>query len=278
MVEKFFKTSIRTIYSDGGKDYQGLKIMFAYSGIQHLISPPYTPQHFASTERRHRHIVETTLTLLHHASIPLKYWTLAFQAAVYLINRMPSPVTRNKSPYFHLFKQSPNYLSLKIFGCLCYPWLRPYASHKLEPRSRPCVFVGYSIPHHAYLCLDPSTNKIFTSRHVIFVENSFPFQNQTFHNESPFLIPSLDTWLPKPPHEFSKFSFPISSLDIIPNSSPLTSDTQHISNLPISPTLQAKNVSFSPYGNSTNSRGESPSYRSNSLHQATSSSISSPLP
>ena len=86
MIEIFFKTSINTIYSDGGTEYQGLKTMFANSGIQHLISPPYKPQHVASTKCRHHHIVETSLTLLHRTSLPLSLWSYAFNVAVCLIN------------------------------------------------------------------------------------------------------------------------------------------------------------------------------------------------
>ncbi|RVW49538.1 putative mitochondrial protein [Vitis vinifera] len=53
--------------------------------------------------------------------------------------------------------------------------LRPYTSHKLESRSSPCVFVGYSPTQSAYLCLDTSTASLYTSRHVRFVESIFPF-------------------------------------------------------------------------------------------------------
>ncbi|GAA0154254.1 hypothetical protein LIER_43267 [Lithospermum erythrorhizon] len=41
-------------------------------------------------ERRHRHIVDTGLTLLAHAGLDFKYWQYAFQIAVFLINRIPS--------------------------------------------------------------------------------------------------------------------------------------------------------------------------------------------
>jgi len=37
------------------------------------------------------------------------------------------------------------------------------------------VFVGYSDDQHAYLCLDPTTSKIYTSNHVKFVESEFLF-------------------------------------------------------------------------------------------------------
>ena len=174
MVEKFFKTSIRTIYSDGGTEYQSLKPLFANSGIQHLISPPYTPQHIASAERRHRHIVETGLTLLHRASLPLSLWSFAFKTAVYLINRLPTPILDHKSPFESLLHTRPNFLPLRIFGCLCYPWLRPYTTHKLDQRSKSCIFLGYSDLHHSYICFEPVAHKFYFSRHVQFVETCFP--------------------------------------------------------------------------------------------------------
>jgi len=41
-------------------------------------------------ERKHKHIIALGLTLLHHASLPLKFWDSAFQTAVYLINMLPT--------------------------------------------------------------------------------------------------------------------------------------------------------------------------------------------
>ncbi|RVW71301.1 Retrovirus-related Pol polyprotein from transposon RE2 [Vitis vinifera] len=107
--------------------------------------------------------------------MPLSYWPFAFSTAVYLINRLPTPTLNHLSPYFKLFGTFPNYFKLRSFGCLCYPWLRPYTSHKLESRSSPYVFVGYSPTQSAYLCLDISTARLYTSRHVRFVESIFPF-------------------------------------------------------------------------------------------------------
>ncbi|KAK0600695.1 hypothetical protein LWI29_017553 [Acer saccharum] len=175
LVENFFNAKIKTVYSDGSGEAQTLGLELQNFGIQHLKSPPHTPEHVGTAERKHRHVVETALTLLHHASVPLKFWSLVFQTVVYLINRMPTKVLSHKSPYSLLFGSAPNYNKLRVFGCLCYPWLRPYTSHKLQPRSRPCVFVGYSNEHNACLCLDTATSRVFVSCHVVFVENIFPF-------------------------------------------------------------------------------------------------------
>ncbi|KAL8161638.1 hypothetical protein V2J09_013127 [Rumex salicifolius] len=50
----------------------------------------------------------------------------------------------------------PDYGFLKSFECLCYPFLRPYNNNKLEYRSLPCVFLGYSSKHNRYVIFDES--------------------------------------------------------------------------------------------------------------------------
>ena len=145
IVEKHFDKTIKTLYSNNGGEYIALAHFLSIHGISHLTTPPHTPEHNGFSERRHLHIVETGLALLSHASLPLNYWPSAFSTAVYLINRMPTPTLQFSSPYEQIFATAPNYSKLKIFGCLCYPWLRPYSAHKLDTRSKPCVFIGYSL-------------------------------------------------------------------------------------------------------------------------------------
>ncbi|CAH9118016.1 unnamed protein product [Cuscuta europaea] len=196
IVENFFQKSIKMVYSDGGGEYISQGKFLASCGITHLLTPPYTPEHNGFAERRHRHIVETGITLLHHSSMPLKYWSYAFLTAVYLINRQPTASLGFCTPYAKLFQKPPNYTKLAIFGCQCFPWLRPYAAHKLEPRSRPCIFLGYCDQQSAYRCLDPTTNRIFFSRHVVFNESVFPFSNNTTPVTD--LSSEIDSWLQPP--------------------------------------------------------------------------------
>lgn len=170
-------------------------------------------EHNGMAERKHWHIVETGLTLLHQASLPPTYWTYSFATAMYLINRLPSPIIDNNSPYQKLFQKQPNYLKLRVFVCLCFPWLRPYTQHKLDHRSFPCIFLGYSIMQSAYLCLHLATGRIYTSRHVQYVETAFPYtppKNQPSTEEDvstpytppihvPVSQPPLIHALPQPP-------------------------------------------------------------------------------
>lgn len=114
------------------------------------------------------------LSLLAESSIPLIYWDDAFLTASYLINRLPTPFLNNKTPFEILFHKSPNYDFLKVFGCLCYSYLRPDNDHKLIFRSKPCTFLGYSFYHKGYKCL-VSDARVYIARHVMFDETKFPF-------------------------------------------------------------------------------------------------------
>lgn len=63
---------------------------------------------------------------------------------MHLINRLPTFGTTNKSPYHILFNEPPNYSILRVFGCLCYPWLKPHVTSKLTPRSTSCIYLEFS--------------------------------------------------------------------------------------------------------------------------------------
>ena len=175
IVEKFFNLPIVSLYSDNGGEFLKLRPFLAQHGISHFTTPPHTPEHNATAERRHRHIVETGRTLMHYAHLPSSFWSYAFHTAVYLINRMPTPTLHMQSPFEVIHHSTPTHSHLHSFGCLCFPWLRPYIHNKLQPRSTPCIFVGYSSSQYAYLCLDPKTNKLYTSRHVTFFDSHFPY-------------------------------------------------------------------------------------------------------
>lgn len=72
-------------------------------------------------ERKHRHIMENGLTLLAHASMRFEYWDIAFRTSIFLINRLPTSTLHGQNPFETLFGQKPEYTSLKVFGCSCFP-------------------------------------------------------------------------------------------------------------------------------------------------------------
>uniref|UniRef100_A0A2N9I9N7 CCHC-type domain-containing protein n=1 Tax=Fagus sylvatica TaxID=28930 RepID=A0A2N9I9N7_FAGSY len=168
-----------------GRKYQGLYALDSGGAVAALaairtgkaphVSCPGTPEQNGVAERKHRHIVETGLTMLFHARLPKNLWIEAFMTAVYLINRLPSSTIAMATPFFKLHGVNPDYNSLKVFGCRCFPYLRDYAKNKFEPKSYPCIFLGYSPIHKGYRCLHPPTKRVYLSRHVVFDEDIFPY-------------------------------------------------------------------------------------------------------
>ena len=92
-----------------------------------------------------------------------------------------------------MFKTLPDYSFLKIFGCFYFPNICSYNKYKLQFRSTECTFLGYSLNHKGYKCLD-SIGKIIISRDVIFNESSFSFahkiQSSLYNSISPSFHPS----------------------------------------------------------------------------------------
>ena len=167
---------------------------------------------------------------------------------------MPSPNLQFSSPWHLLFHSTPDYFFLKTFGCLCFPLLCPYNKHKLEPRSSPCVFLGYALYAKGYLCLNLKSLKFIVSHHVVFNENKFPFsQSSSIPSSSsypstnwlssvlyfhPYTAPSI---LGPPPSTNTIPNLPNTYSNYIPTPTPSTS---HFS--PLIPTSVTTPISPAP--------------------------------
>ena len=126
------------------------------------------------------------------------FWSYAILTAVFLIKLLPTSVLNFVSPWSKLFFASPDLSQLEVFGCACYPHLRPYFSHKLDHRTKECIFLGYSTSSKGYLCLNPCSHHLYTSRHVLFNEAKFPSSQPTSSiSQSPSPVSNLSNalWL-----------------------------------------------------------------------------------
>lgn len=103
LVENYFNTKIKQLFSDNGGEYLKLATYLATSGISHLTSPPHTPEHNGYAERRHRHIVETSLALLSDSNIPTTFGLLLL---------LPLPIS---STYYQLLLYTTYHLSAIYF-------------------------------------------------------------------------------------------------------------------------------------------------------------------
>lgn len=233
--------------TDGGGEFssKNLAEFLHLKGILHQRSCPHTLEQNGVVERKHRHLVETALTLLAQSALPKSLWVEAFHTALHLINRLPIVDQHCISPYQKLFNKEPDYHSLKPFGCKCFPWLRPYTANKLEFRNAECVFIGYSQHYKGYKCWCMSTRKVYLSRHVRFVENVFPLsklpsfiQSSGASNESspsavwfaPISVPTPSSITSTDLSVSSTESSFESSPNIEPSSFPNVSDTSDLPN------------------------------------------------
>ncbi|KAJ9547163.1 hypothetical protein OSB04_019706 [Centaurea solstitialis] len=65
--------------------------------------------------------------------------------ACYMINRMPSSILQNQTPFLVLFPtQKPYHLSLHPIGFVCFVHCLESGRGKLAPKAVKCVFLGYS--------------------------------------------------------------------------------------------------------------------------------------
>lgn len=105
-------------------------------------------------------------------------------------------------------------------------------------------FLGYSLNHKGYLCLDLTTHRIYISRHVLFYELRFPYHSlysslsqHITSTVSPSTTPSSLTF-----HHFPSNPAPISNLN---TSIPLTSasSSSHIFTLDFVPTSNPATIS-----------------------------------
>lgn len=111
-------------------------------------------------------------------------WDFGVLTASYLYNRNPTPLLQGRSPLEVMFNRTLEYTKLRVFDCKCFPCLCPYRANKLDVKLLQCIFVGYSIQHDAYLCLDPATRRIFTSRDVVFDEQDFSLNASLYEGTS----------------------------------------------------------------------------------------------
>ena len=170
-----FNISIRVLRSDNAREYFSAPFISFMSqhGILHQSSCAHTPQQNGVAERKNRHLIETTRTLLLHYHVPFRFWGDAVLTACYLINPMPSSVLHAQIPHLLLFPDQPLYfLPPRVFGCTCFVHILTPGQDKLSAKATKCIFLGYSRLQTGYRCYSPQTHRYFLSADVTFFEET----------------------------------------------------------------------------------------------------------
>lgn len=192
MIETQFNTCIKVIRSDNGGEYfkTDLTKFLNSKGILHQTTCPYSPQQNGVAERKNRHLLEVTRSLLIDGNIPSYLWGEAVNSAVYLINRTPSSVHNFRRPLDvlsdHHVLPPIVHLPPRVFGCVMYVHLHPHQRSKLDKRAIKCVFVGYGSTQKGYRAYHPTSKRFFISMDVTFHEDNFFYVDSTLQggNES----------------------------------------------------------------------------------------------
>lgn len=123
-------------------------------------------------ECKHKHILNIARCLLFHTPLSKYLLSYVFSHAIFLINRLSTPVLNGKSPFF---------FDLMVFGSLYFAFTLTHNRGKLGPRSTKCIFLRYRPDMKGYIVLDIYTRHIFVSINVLFHEHFFFYFQHIIH-------------------------------------------------------------------------------------------------
>ena len=92
--------------------------------------------------------------------------------AVFILNRSPTKSLTGKTPFEAWYGCKPSMSFLQAFGCIGHVKKKKPNLTKLEDRSTPMVFLGYTEGTMVYRLYDPRRDKVLVSRDVMFKEKA----------------------------------------------------------------------------------------------------------
>ena len=85
-----------------------------------------------------------------HTGLPKQFWVDAVYMSVYLINRGSSVFLNCGIPEEAWTNKEVNLNHLHTFSCISYVHMDLDHRSKLDPKSKRCIFIGYSIHEYDY--------------------------------------------------------------------------------------------------------------------------------
>ena len=226
-------------------------------GILHLFTAPYTSAHNGRAERLHRTLMDKARAMRSQCNAPVNMWNEFAATAAYLTNLTRTSANKDKTPYELWYGHEPSLDHIHEIGCRAFA-LIPTHNPKINFRSSPCTLIGYAPQTKAFRLWDHSTDRIFNSFHVSFIESfelpsnpisptqapvsshtpvTYPFPSVTSSAPTlqPFVLPSKPTQHTHPLTSNTLFP-PTSTISTAPPSpNPLPNPTTTTPHLPPPP-------------------------------------------
>ena len=111
-----------------------------------------------------------TRSMLLDSKLPHNFWAEALVTAAYIRNRIPTKAVDSMTPYEAWTSLKPTVNHFRIFGCDAFVHIPKDERHKLDSKSKKCIFLGYGEQTKGYRLYDPEKKIILYSRDVKFNE------------------------------------------------------------------------------------------------------------
>ncbi|KAH9670831.1 hypothetical protein KPL70_017127 [Citrus sinensis] len=170
--EKQLDKNIKKLRSDRGGEFLSgdFKEYLIENEIISQLTAPGTPQQNGVAERRNRTLLDMMRSMLSYSSLPISFWGLALETAVYLLNLVPSKSVP-KTPIELWSGRKPSLRHVRIWGSPAHV-LKPKAD-KMDSRSEVCMFVGYPKGTRGGLFYSPQDRKVIVSTHFTSLEEDY---------------------------------------------------------------------------------------------------------
>jgi len=160
MVNTHFNLRIKSLRFDNGVELK-MNDFFSHQGTLYQLNCVETLQQNSIVERKHQHLLNVARALRFQAHLPLSFWADCVLTATHLINRIPSPILSNKSPFELLYSTPPIYSHLRVFGCLAFASTLNRDRNKFDSWFIPSIFIGYPHGTKGYKLFSLTTKFVF---------------------------------------------------------------------------------------------------------------------
>lgn len=179
---------VKKLRTDNGTEFinEELEDYLKNKGIKHEKTVPYSPRSNGVVERANRTILDMARSMLIEAKLPLSFWGEAVNTAAYLYNITPTKAKSTKTPLELWSGKKPSVKHIRTFGCSAIYKVNNPSRHKLEPKGREGILVGYSCDRKAYRIYSIEEEKVYETNDVTFNEDKLGIPNKESEEEYHF--------------------------------------------------------------------------------------------